>query len=114
MYCGTNLGQNTMAHESEEFLRSLNHSNPARPRFEIGTEMDAQLTITHHGKSMAVPISEVLEFARRWRVDFEKERARRIAEGVHGLQLYAYPLYDTNFNDPDVKEVDWTPPGCSS
>lgn len=93
-------------YESITFLKSLEHTNPHRPRFEIGTGMDTPLAITHHGQCLSVPIAEILEFARRWREDFEEQRARRIAEGVHGLQLYPYPLYSTRLTDPDCADVE--------
>lgn len=91
--------------ESEIFLESLNHSNPDRPHFEIGTGLDAQLTITHQGQMMRLPIAEVLSFAQRWHADqdYQWQTGKKGA----GLRRFPYPLYSINMNDPDVAGVGW-------
>lgn len=85
--------------ESPEFIASLNHTNPERPRFTIGTGMDARVLIEFNGQSLAVPIAEILKFARRWEADFERQRAKEKQAGRLGL--FPYPLYGTRLDDPD-------------
>jgi hypothetical protein len=92
--------------ESLAFLPSLAHDNLQRPRFKIIHQMNAQLEITHEGKSMCVPISEILNFAQRWNAEFEVYRKQYQPSGH--LALYPYPLYSVNLNDPDVVAVDWS------
>ncbi len=92
--------------ESEEFLSSLNHGNPDRPHFAIGTGMDAQLTITHQGQVMRLPIAEVLSFAQRWKTDQDLQWAT----GKKGerLRVFPYPLYGVTTQDADAGNVGWS------
>ena len=90
--------------ESKDFLESLNHNNPVRPQFAIGTGMYAQLTITHQDQVMRLPIAEVLSFAQRWSADQDRKRETKGVEGV-GLRIFPYPLYSVNMKDPDAKGV---------
>ena len=92
--------------ESESFLESLNHGNPARPHFAIGTGMDAQLTITHQGQVMRLPIAEVLSLAQRWGADQDRKWETKGVEGA-SLRIFPYPLYGVNMKDPDAKGVGW-------
>ena len=94
-------------HESPEFLRSLEHSNPSRPKFEIGHRMDARLKITFEGQTLEVPISEILNFARRWESDRKTQRDSRTGSG---LNIYPYPLYGTRLLDPDCADAPWWQP----
>lgn len=91
--------------ESEEFLNSLNHSNPDRPHFAIGLGTDAQLTISHQGQVMHVPISEVLSFAQRWNADQDHQWATGKKAG--GLRIFPYPLYRVRMQDADCVGVGW-------
>ena len=91
--------------ESHEFLGSLEHTNPARPRFAIKRGVYPMLEITHDGQQLQVPMAEVLEFAHRWHADRESQRAARQSAG--GLDLFPYPLMSVSFNDPDVQGLAW-------
>ncbi len=85
-------------YETDEFLRSLRHDNPLRPRFTIKpAEFDTMLEIVHKGQRMEVPIAEILSFAARWQADQDK----RAALDPHRLRVHPYPLYNTRIDDPD-------------
>ncbi len=92
--------------ESADFLRSLLHDNPDRPRFTIWPdEFETMLEIQHRGQSLKVPISEVLHFAARWQAD----REQRIAQDpTPRLKIHPYPLYGTRLDDPDGRQW-WVP-----
>lgn len=90
-------------HESVEFLSSLDHTNPHRPKFRIIPGPD-DLEITFKGQVMVVPIAEVLDFANRWDADHEAKRPAAIAKGH--LFLHPYPLYNVRLQDPDVPAWD--------
>ena len=93
-------------HESADFLLSLPHDNPLRPRFTIKpAKFDTSLGIQHLGQSIEVPISEVLAFAARWQAD----RAKQVSEDpTPRLRIHPYPLYSTRVIDPDGGE--WSAP----
>jgi hypothetical protein len=91
--------------ESEKFLRSLEHTNPLRPMFLINHKGYPMLEISHDGKSMQVPMAEILNFARRWDADYEAQREAR--KEIDRLYVFPYPLMNLNLNDPDVREVGW-------
>jgi hypothetical protein len=93
--------------ESENFSDSLNHSNPARPHFAIGTGMDAQMTITHQGQVMQLPIAEVLSFVQRWNADQDHQWETGMKRA--GLRLFPYPLHSVRMTDPDAVGVSWGP-----
>lgn len=91
--------------ESPEFLQSLDHQNPLRPKFSIRHEGYAMLEISKDGQVMRVPMAEILIFARRWEADFS---ARRLAQaGEDRLFLFPYSLMDTRLTDPDCIDVRW-------
>jgi hypothetical protein len=86
--------------ESAEFLNSLQHSNPNRPRFTIQPdEFETMLEIEHRGQRIEIPISEVLSFAARWEADREKQLA---ADPTPRLRVHPYPLYSASLSDPDM------------
>ena len=86
-------------HESPDFLQSLNHNNPFRPRFVIKPdEFETLLEISYRGRCMEVPISEILSFAARWQGDRERRRAE---DPCVGLWLHPYPLNHTRISDAD-------------
>ena len=93
-------------HESADFLNSLQHDNPLRPRFIIKpAKFDTSLEIQHLGQSIEVPISKVLAFAARWQAD----RAKQVSEDpTPRLRIHTYPLYSTPVIDPDGGE--WSAP----
>lgn len=90
---------------SEEFLNSLSHGNPQRPHFAIGMGTDAQLTISHRGQVMRLPISEVLNFAQRWNAD-QDHQWETGKKGAH-LRIFPYPLYGIGTADSDVVGMGW-------
>ncbi len=90
--------------ESDKFLRALVHTNPHRPTFEIGEGVDTQLRITFKGQTMEVPISEILNFARRWEADHKAQQALPTRTT---LNIYPYPVYGTRMDDPDCLKVGW-------
>ena len=92
--------------ESEEFLNSLNHDNPGRPHFAIGTGIDAPLTITHQGQVMQLPMAEVLNFAQRWKADQDLQCDTGKKTG--GLRIFPYPLYRVRIQDADAVNVGWS------
>ena len=63
--------------ESAQFLESLEHDNPDRPRFTIKPGLYENLEIGFRGQVMCVPMAEVLAFARRWEADLKAQRAER-------------------------------------
>ena len=91
--------------ESAEFLETLEHDNPDRPRFRIKLSGYDNLEISFSGQVMCIPMAEVLLFSRRWEADFElkDEAARRRGE----LCLFPYNLMNAGMNDPDVRDVPW-------
>jgi hypothetical protein len=93
-------------HESADFLKSLQHDNPLRPRFTIKpAKFDTSLEIQHLGQCVEVPVSEVLAFAARWQAD----RAKQISgEPTPRLRIHPYPLYSMRVTDPDGGE--WSAP----
>ena len=90
--------------ESTEFLSSLEHTNPDRPRFSIRPGLDAMLEIEHRGQSIQLPLSEILNFASRWQADYS-EREKQI-QSAKDLCRFPYPLYNVHLNDPDVPDYD--------
>jgi hypothetical protein len=93
--------------ESAQFLESLEHDNPDRPRFTIKPGVYENLEIEFHGQLMCVPIAEVLAFARQWEADLKAQRAGR--KEATTLALFPYPLMSVNLNDPDVRNLRWWP-----
>lgn len=94
-------------HESAQFLESLNHSNPERPRFSIKPGTYPMLEIELAGQRMEVPIAEILAFARRWEADWaERKEAIRTAGR---LPLYPYSIMCTRLDDPDCRDQQWSP-----
>lgn len=91
--------------ESEKFLRSLNHTNPARPKFSISRGVYPMLEISIDGISTQVPMAEILSFARRWEADHEAQLRARVRP--NSLSIFPYPLMETKLNDPDCIEVRW-------
>jgi len=91
--------------ESAEFMATLNHTNLERPVFGILRAGYPMLLIDYLGQRMEVPMAEILEFARRWREDFESQRPKSMAAGK--LHLVPYSLISTRLDDPDVREVAW-------
>ena len=85
-------------HESEDFLKSLVHENPLRPRFTIKpAECETLLEIQHLGQRLEVPISEILTFAARWNAD---RAERESQDSTPHLCIHPYPLYNMRMNDP--------------
>ena len=93
--------------ESAQFLESLEHDNPYRPRFTIKPGLYENLEIGFRGQVMCVPMAEVLVFARRWEADFESRRQAQQDSGR--LCLFPYSLMNTNLNDPDIRSLRWWP-----
>jgi hypothetical protein len=93
--------------ESIQFLETLQHDNPDRPRFTIRSGVYENLEISFRGQVMCIPMAEVLTFTRRWDADFESRRAARQVEG--SLVLFPYPLMSVNMNDPDFGNLHWWP-----
>lgn len=91
--------------ESEKFLRSLEHTDPLRPIFSIKHKGYPMLEISHDGKSMQVPMAEILNFARRWEADYQAQR--EIRKEINRLYFFPYPLMNINMNDPDAIEIGW-------
>jgi hypothetical protein len=91
--------------ESADFLASLQHSNSERPTFSIDPGGTGQLDVWFQGKHLRLPMSEVLNFARRWQADFEQRRQAMQRAG--SLMLFPYPLYNTKLDDPDCTGVWW-------
>ncbi len=90
--------------ESTEFIASLQHGNPERPAFTIEHhEFDTQLLITLGEQSMRVPISEILNFANRWNIDQEQQKAKH----PDRLHIFPYPLYNVRLGDADVSGEWW-------
>ena len=94
--------------ESAKFLRSLEHNNLRRPKFSIKLGGSPMLEIVQGGQVMQVPMGEILIFVRRWQADHDAQRPARVASGR--LDLFPYPLENTNLNDPDCLEVRWDCP----
>lgn len=92
-------------HEAAQFLESLEHDNPHRPRFRIKPKCYENLEIAFHGQVMCIPMAEVLLFARRWEADFELRRQAQQDSGQ--LCLFPYNLMNTNLNDPDRRNLRW-------
>ncbi len=92
-------------HESAQFLETLEHDNPDRPRFSIKPNGYENLQISFNGQVMCVPMAEVLLFARRWEADFEARRKAQRSKGA--LCLFPYNLMKTNLNDPDLRNLHW-------
>lgn len=88
--------------ESKEFLESLAHDNPERPRFTIN---NGNLEISLKGNAVTIPMAEVLGFAGRWNADFEKARDKARLEGR--MMLYPYSLLNTRLTDPDAQNIRW-------
>ena len=93
--------------ESAEFLATLEHDNPDRPRFRIKPSRYENLEIGFNGQVMCIPMAEVLLFARRWEADFESCRQAQQDSGQ--LCLFPYSLMNTRQNDPDVANLRWWP-----
>ena len=93
--------------ESAQFLESLEHDNPDRPRFTIKPGVYEKLEIGFRGQVVYVPIAEVLLFARRWEADLKAQRAER--KDATNLALFPQPLMSVNLNDPDVRDLRWGP-----
>ncbi len=91
--------------ESPEFLRSLEHTNPLRPRFAIRRDGYPMLEVQYNGQQSQIPMAEVLEFARRWSADYESRQAARQLAG--GLAVFPYPLMNVSLNDRDVRGLAW-------
>ena len=91
--------------ESAQFLESLEHDNPDRPRFRIKPKCYENLETTFRGQVMFIPMAEVLLFARRWEADFESRRQAQQDSGK--LCLFPYSFMNTNLNDPDIKNLRW-------
>ena len=91
--------------ESEKFLLSLEHSNTLRPKFSIKRSGYPILEISWDGKTMQVPMAEILNFARRWEADYEARR--QAPERPETFSIFPYPLMETKMNDPDCIEVGW-------
>jgi len=86
-------------YESAEFLESLKHQNPMRPRFTIKpAEHVTMLEIQHLGELLKVPISEILAFASRWKADRERQDSKA---STPRLRIHPYPLYNIRMDDPD-------------
>ena len=89
-------------HESADFLLSLPHDNPLRPRFTVKpAKFDTSLELQHLCQSIEVPISEVLAFAARWQADRAKHF---LEEPTPRLHIHPYPLYSARVIDPDGGE----------
>ena len=93
--------------ESAQFLESLEHDNPDRPRFTIKPGVYESLEIGFCGRFICLPMAEVLTFARRWEADLQAQRAER--KGATTLALFPYPLMSVKMNDPDVRDLCWWP-----
>ena len=93
--------------ECAQFLESLEHDNPDRPRFTIKPGLYENLEIGFRGQVMCVPMAEVLVFARRWEADLKAQGAERKCATT--LALFPYPLMSVNLNDPDVRNLRWWP-----
>lgn len=91
--------------KAKSFLRSLEHTNPLRPRFSIDHKGYPMLKISYDGKCMQVPMAEILNFARRWEAAHEAQGEAR--KEVNRLYVFPYPLMNINLNDPDVVEIGW-------
>ncbi len=91
--------------ESTDFLHSLEHTNPLRPKFSIMRAGYPKLEISLGGQVIQVPMAEILEFARRWQADHDAQRNSRIASGR--LDIYPYPLMCTSTADPDIRLDAW-------
>ena len=93
--------------ESAQFLESLQHDNPERPRFTIRRGVYENLEIELHGQVMRIPMAEVLAFARRWEADQAAQRAAQ--KGAPTLAIFPYPLMRSKLDDPDIKNLRWWP-----
>ena len=91
--------------ESPEFLQSLDHQIPLRPKFSIRHEGYAMLEISQDRQVMSVPMAEILNFARRWEADLKARRLAHIWSGR--LSLFPYSLLNTRLTDPDCIDVRW-------
>ena len=89
-------------HESAEFLASLNHINPERPRFVIKPHaLETRLEISFRGQSLELPIAVILCFAARWQADRERQWDESPRKG---LRIHPYPLHHTRLDDPDLPQ----------
>lgn len=91
--------------ESAEFLETLEHDNPQRPRFRIKPRGYENLEISFNGQVMCIPMAELLLFARRWEADFESRR--QVQQDSGQLCLFPYNVMNTNLNDPDLGNLRW-------
>ena len=93
--------------ESTQFLESLQHDNPERPRFAIKRGGYENLEIGFRGQVMCIPMAEVLVFVQRWQADQDSQRAARA--GPPTLSICPYPLMNVQLNDPDARSRRWWP-----
>lgn len=83
--------------ESKEFLKSLEHNNPSRPKFTISS---GDVNIFFNGNNITIPMGELLSFAHRWREDFKS--CAKAASKSGRLAMYPYALTNMRPDDPDV------------
>jgi len=91
--------------ESTQFLESLEHDNPDRPRFKIKRGVYENLQIDFRGQVMCIPMAELLAFARRWEADQKSQQTARV--GVPGLGVHPYPIMSASLDDPDIRNLRW-------
>ena len=75
----------------------------AEPSFPIKHGGYPMLEISRDGKTMQVPMAEILIFARRWQADYGTRR--QAPERPETFSIFPYPLMETKMNDPDCIEV---------
>ena len=91
--------------ESAEFLATLNHDNPDRPRFAIQGGIYPMVEVAFVGRRMSMPMAEILSFAKRWEADWDLRVMAN--QGKRQLSIYPYPLTATRNTDPDVSSLKW-------